>query len=275
LIIEYVLSVIISHHTVFYCIKVMNMPRIHHTVSIRKTKIEDSASQLQSALFYPASQDSIHSLFAPLHYEPGYAYPLIVWLHGRGSDERQLRLIMPLVSMRNYVAVAPRGLCIENAVEGAKECYGWPHEGDHITRVEQHIFDSIEAASQRFHISKQRVFIGGFDCGGTMAYRIGLSHPQYFAGILSLCGTFPRGRTPFSNLPLARRLPILMSVGRDSQRYPADQVCEDLRLMYTAGMSVTLRQYPCGHELSPQMLTDVDRWVIEQITSGECVQPTA
>ena len=44
-------------------------------------------------------------------------------------------------------------------------------------------------------------------------------------------------------------------------------VCDDLRLLHTAGMSITLRLYPCAHELSPQMLSDVDRWIIEQITA--------
>ena len=48
-----------------------------------------------------------YSLFAPLRYTPSYPYPLIVWLHGYGSDERQLVRVMPLVSMQNYVAVAP------------------------------------------------------------------------------------------------------------------------------------------------------------------------
>jgi hypothetical protein len=42
-------------------------------------------------------------------------------------------------------------------------------------------------------------------------------------------------------------------------------VCEDLRLLHTAGLSVTLRQYPCGHELAPQMLADANRWIMEQI----------
>ena len=38
-------------------------------------------------------------------------------------------------------------------------------------------------------------------------------------------------------------------------------------LFHAAGMSVTLRQYPCAQELSPQILRDVDRWIIEQITA--------
>ena len=74
--------------------------------------------EIQSGLFSTTQQDTIHTIFAPLHYEPGYSYPLLVWLHGPGCDERQLLRIMPLVSMRNYVAVAPRGVVDRSARQG-------------------------------------------------------------------------------------------------------------------------------------------------------------
>ena len=248
------------------------MSRIRHSDPIPKINFVEPAFEIQSALFCPASQDTIHAFFAPLHYERGYAYPLIVWLHGPGSDERQLRRIMPLVSTRNYVAVAPRGVCMKEVGGDQQEGYGWPHTYEQVPQVEQHIFDAIQAASHKYNISSQRIFLAGFDCGGTMAFRVALSHPQHFAGILSLCGALPIGRTPLANLTLARKLPIFLSVGRHSSRYPASAVCENLRLMHTAGMSVTLRQYPCGHELMTQMLADIDRWIIEQITSADSVQ---
>ncbi len=251
------------------------MSRIRQLVSLPKTNFVETSFSLQSALFYPASHDTIYALFAPLHYEPGYAYPLIVWLHGRKSDERQLKKIMPFVSMRNYVAVAPRGICIKESGKDKQESYGWPLAYEQIPGIEQHIFDAIEAACQKFNISRQRIFLAGFDSGGTMAFRVALSHPQYFAGILSLCGAFPSSRSPFANLTLARKLPIFMSVGRDSGQYLASEVCENLRLFHTAGMSVTLRQYPCGHELTLQMLADVDRWIIEQITSPDPAETPA
>ena len=37
-------------------------------------------------------------------------------------------------------------------------------------------------------------------------------------------------------------------------------------LFHAAGMSVTLRQYPCGDELTTQMLRDLDVWLMEQVT---------
>jgi hypothetical protein len=50
-----------------------------------------------------------YALFAPLHYEPNYAYPLIVWLHGAGGSEHELAERMPHVSPRNYLGLALRG----------------------------------------------------------------------------------------------------------------------------------------------------------------------
>ena len=243
------------------------MSRIRHSISIQKTQFAESSFQLQSPLFCPSFQDSIHALFIPRPYEPGYDYPLIVWLHGQGSDERQLRAIMPKLSLQNYMAIAPRGVCMKGVYGDEKEGYGWPQTYEQILEVEQHIFDAIEAAAQKIHFSRQRIFLAGFDSGGTMAFRVALSHPQHFAGIISLCGAFPTCRRLFGNLPLARKLPIFLAVGRNSRQYLEDEVCENLRLLYAAGMSVSLRQYPCGHEVRDQMLADVNEWVIEKITS--------
>jgi phospholipase/carboxylesterase len=188
-----------------------------------------------------------------------------VWLHGRGSDERQLQRVMPLVSMQNYVAVAPRGVHLTEADGDPREAYGWRQSDDHIRHAEQRVFDSLELAAHKYHIEPRRIFLSGFDVGGTMALRLAMSHPDRFAGVISLCGAFPAGGTPFGNLIAARRLGIFLASGRASGDYPATQVCEDLRLLHTAGLSITLRQYPCGQELMPQMLADVNRWIMEQI----------
>ncbi len=198
-------------------------------------------------------------MFTPLHYEADYAYPLLVWLHGTGMNESQLLRIMPMVSMRNYAAVAPRGI---STFDGQ---VSWPQNPDDIHRSEQRVFDAVDAASQRYHVSSDRIFLVGMDSGGTMAFRIAMNHPDRFAGVLSICGAFPNEHRPFCQLDRARRLPIFMAVGRDSREFSPAEACENLKLFHSAGMSVSLRQYPCGHQLAPQMLADVDRWVMEQI----------
>ena len=223
---------------------------------------------VESALFSTTSP-STYGLFVPLHFERGYAYPLIVWLHGQGADERQLMRVMPMVSMRNYVAVAPRGVRMMLSSSGDCEGHGWRQSEDVIEEAQRRIFESIEAVGEKFRYSRQRVFLAGFGTGGTMAFRVAFNHPRRFAGVLSFCGCFPSGHTPFSNLTDARRLAVLLAVGRRSQEFPSADVCRDLRLLHTAGLATTLREYPCGHELAPQMLADLDRWIIEQVTSED------
>jgi phospholipase/carboxylesterase len=199
-----------------------------------------------------------------MHYAPGYAYPLIVWLHGNGSDERQLQRVMPVISMQNFIAVAPQGFSIESTFSSPSG-FGWSQTSDQIQQAEQRVYECIDMAQRKYHIAPRRIFLAGVDAGGTMALRLALSAPHRFAGVLSLGGAFPVGGTPFNNLVAARRLGVFLATGRASTVYPAAQVCEDLKLLHTAGLSITLREYPCGHELHPQMLADVNRWVMEQI----------
>lgn len=234
-----------------------------------------SKLEIQSAFCSTTSHETTCALFGPLHYEPGYAYPLIVWLHGQGSDERQLLRIMPLVSMRNYVAVAPRGVSLSDSPSDAEEPdasgYGWQQSDEVIEQARQRVFDGIAVARRKFHMARRRIFLAGFDGGGTMAFRLAMNHPQHFAGVLSFCGAFPSDRSPLEHLVDARQLAMFLAVGRDSREYPSAEVCRNLRLFHAAGLSITLRQYPCGHELAPQMLADMDHWILEQFAAAETI----
>ena len=211
---------------------------------------------------HDAACETPHTLFSPIHYEQGYAYPLIIWLHGQcNAAERQLMKIMPIVSMRNFVAVAPRGV-----VCAATGQFGWPATEADFNLAQQRVFDCLQIASEKCNISKSRVFLAGFDDGGTMAFRIGMQFPQYFAGIVSLCGSFPQETVPLLQLDAVRQLPCLMSVGRDSAVFPPTEAARQLALFHSASMSVTVRQYPCRQELSTNMLEDVNRWIMERVT---------
>ncbi|MBN2292009.1 MAG: hypothetical protein JXM70_06255 [Pirellulales bacterium] len=222
----------------------------------------ESSFDISSGVFSPATSDSPQAIFAPLHYEPRYAYPLLVWLHGPGNDHQQLLRIMPLVSLRNYLAVAPQGILTK-----PQEEYRWDQTTSHIDLAQQRIFDCIETVSRKYNFSRRKIFLAGFDFGGTMALRVAMNSPKRFAGVISLGGAFPMGRKPFGNLNDARHLPIFLAAGRKSKSYSEAHVCSDLRLLHSAGIQVTLRQYPCGQEIAPHMLQDMDRWIIEQITA--------
>lgn len=219
----------------------------------------------------PIFQSSPLCLMAPLHYERNYAYPLFIWLHSTGADEREVRQIMPLVSSRNYAALGVRGPLAERAG------YGWPQTLEMIAAAEQSVLEGVSQARQRFNIHPDRVFVIGYEAAGTMALRLALRHPERFAGAASLNGPFPQGHAPLARLASMRGIKLFSTHCRDSQRYPIDRVCRELSLFHSAGMGITLRQYPCEDELTTQMLHDLDVWLMEQVTgiSGSGEEQTA
>jgi phospholipase/carboxylesterase len=198
--------------------------------------------------------------FAPLNYEPGYAYPLIVWLHDRGGNEHHLRRVMPHVSMRNFVAVAPRG-----TVRRRSGGFRWRQDVENIEAAETRIFDSIAEASGRFNVHAKRVFLAGCGCGGTMAVRIAWRNPERFAGVVTMGGPLPTNGSPLRRVNELRRVPCMVAMSRSSLHYPEDQVCRDLRLMHSAGCSVALRQYPGNEDLTTSMLSDLNVWAMELV----------
>jgi len=227
-----------------------------------------SLAEVEQARVQTSAAGVPHTLFTPLHYERKYAYPLIVWLHGPDANETQLQRVMPLISMRNYVAVAPRGTWSE--AEGDVSDHGrytWRQTDDDIELAEQRVLECIDLAAQRLRVNRSRVFLAGYGCGGTMALRLGLNCPSCVAGVLSLGGPFPANNRPLLRIEQARNVPLFLAHGRQSQCYPAERLCDNLRLFHVAGMSVTLRQYhPCGDEITTQMLSDMDAWIMELVT---------
>jgi phospholipase/carboxylesterase len=202
------------------------------------------------------------STFIPIHYEPGYAYPLVVWLHGPQGNEDQLRRIMPLVSMRNYIGVAPRGPQVDSDLDGS---YDWPQSLPGIEEAEARVFACIDAACHKFHVHPERIFVGGYGSGGTMAIRIAWNAPHRFAGAMSIAGAVPGTHCPLRRVNDIRRIPLLLASGKHSHTYSEEKVCRDLRLLHSAGFKLALRQYPVGDELISNMLSDLDQWVMEII----------
>ena len=204
------------------------------------------------------------AVFMPLHYEPNYSYPLIVWLHQDGDDESRLADLMFDVSLRNYVAVAPRG-----PESSWSEGFTWPQTLQNIEQSHLAVAAAIDEACGRFNINSQRIYLAGEGAGGTMAFRLACREPELFAGVISLNGQFPEGLVPLSRLKSCRQLPVLWGHARESGSFAESQLCHQLKLLHICGFSVTLRQYPCDDHLMSQAYRDVDVWIMDSINGTD------
>lgn len=217
------------------------------------------ASLLSEGLAPPVDS----SFFVPLHYESGYRYPLVVWLHDEGDNMGQLSRVMAAMSLRNYVGVAPRG-----PRGDATRGYSWPQERSQLERAHEAVDSAVDQAQTRFSIHPERIFIGGFGSAGTMALRIAFERADLFRAVISLNGQLPQTQTPLAEWQGCRGLDIFWAHFRDSLTFSESTLCRQLRLLHIAGFSVTLRQYPGEEVLSDRVLSDVDRWMMQMIASA-------
>jgi phospholipase/carboxylesterase len=205
--------------------------------------------------------------FLPTAYEPRYPYPLVVFFHGHGGTEEQVLRLAPRLSRRNYICISLRGPRQVGLRPDGQPGYTWGCHGQHDAWVEDYVFHSIEQTRRHFHVHSERIYLAGLCEGATFAYRLGILYPDRIGGVISLNGSMPRHGAPLFRWPDVRRLRVFIGHGIANAYVPLSMAQNDYRLLYTAGLGVALHTYPANHRLHPDMLRDVNRWLIAQCTT--------
>ena len=116
-----------------------------------------------------------YSVFLPESFNANTQYPLIVFLHGSGNDERQLMPgLVRVFGALEFPIIAPkaRGLSSEYAGNSGKD-----------------VFECIEHFISLYpNIRRDRIFLMGFSMGGTGTWRLGILKPVYFRGLVIISG---------------------------------------------------------------------------------------
>jgi phospholipase/carboxylesterase len=233
--------------------------------------------------------------FIPQGYEPNYAYPLLVMFHGRGGDEHQLVTMMPALSWRYYVGLSLRGPEIVMR-RGREIGQSWGsafarpdrqalmtrsslHPGeavrrilaggplDAVDRLEDGVFGAIRELRRSIHVHSERIYLAGVGEGAAVAYRMVLSHPERFAGVVAVNGWLPAG-APLARVKDCRSLRILVVHGEWNDRSPIMAARRDVATLRAGGLRVAFHAYPCGHRVTSPMLADIDTWLMHQCTSS-------
>jgi len=199
--------------------------------------------------------------FLPVGYEPRYPYPLLVFFHGQGGNEEQMLRLAPRMSRRNFISIGLRGPIPLGPRRDGTLGYAWG-EDDEDCVIEDYLFRAVEQTRRTYHIHSERIYLAGYAEGATLAYRLGLAHPEKFGGVISLNGCMPRRERPLFRWPQVRSLRVFIGHGIADAVIPMSMSRADYRLLYTAGLPVEMHSYATTHRLHPDMLRDVNRWIV-------------
>jgi phospholipase/carboxylesterase len=242
------------------------------------------------------ASELVESRFIPQRYEPNYPYPLLVLFHARGGDEQQMVRSMPAMSWRNYVGLglrapdphlrrgrpegfswgpafarpdrhAPRTSPAVSEAEAVRRRL-WGVDADPVDLLEDSVFSAIRQTRRALHVHSERIFLVGIGEGAAVAYWLGLSYPERFAGVVAINGYIPGGFRPLGRLKACRDLGILVVHGEWNARVPVRAARRDVAMLRAGGLQVAFQSYPCAHRITAPMLSDVDTWLINHCTSA-------
>ncbi len=203
----------------------------------------------------------------PDHYEPGYAYPLLVLFHGRGGNEEQILRIAPKISSQNFVYLSLRGPEPLGRRPSGQKGFGWEHpNADDM--FGEYVRLSVELTRRTYHIHSERVYLVGVNEGVSAAYRAGFALAGKVAGVVALNGAMPRnpeGR-PIFNLADAQPLRILLGQGTNCPDPIRSAMEEDYTLLDSAGASVVKTEYSSG-KIHANTLREINHWVVDSVNA--------
>lgn len=239
------------------------MPELSHT----HWRIDRPAEGFYTTQL-PALPDRPVRTFLPTDYQPRYAYPLVVLLHGNGGSEESVGRLAPRLSRRNYICISLRGPKDLGRRADGRAAFGWGTDNSDDGMIEEYLVNAVEQTRRTYHVHSERVYLAGVCEGAEVAYRLGLGMADRVAGVIALNGQIPKGSgAPLFRLGAVRNLPVLIGHGVANPVVPYASAQRDYRLLYAAGADVRLVGYPTNHKIHPNMLRDVNRWIMGGVTA--------
>lgn len=206
------------------------------------------------------------SLFLPEPFEPRYHYPVVIWLHRDDSNEDELLSVMPQISGQNYIGIGFRGTSDDG--QSPTGSFHWEASAEKREHFLEEIRDTLEEMGRFFRMDSERIYLAGFEAGATMALELQLAAPELFAGTIAVGGSIPEleaGRNRFRELS---RCNVLLSLGRCDRTLDLKKFADAAQQLDRTGLQVETRLYDTIHELQPDILRDINLWLMSQCRSA-------
>ena len=185
-----------------------------------------------------------YGLYIPQNYNPKKKYPLVVMLHGAGSNHRlalrrvfgrsnengendvETSRVFPPLKDVNYIVVSPfaRGTMGYQGI------------------AEKDVLDVVADVKKRFNIDEDRMYLTGLSMGGGGTMWIGLSYPDMWAAIAPVCPAPPEGTLPL--VANALNVPTYFFQGDADPAVKVDSTRLWVKRFEDAGIATGYDEYP-------------------------------
>jgi phospholipase/carboxylesterase len=196
--------------------------------------------------------------------------PLLLLLHGIGSNEHDLYGLAPFLDQR-FLIISVRA---PNTLGPGS--YAWfdadftprgpvinPEQAEASRKT---LITLLHEATTAYGADPERVYLMGFSQGAIMSASVALTQPELVAGAVLMSGRILPEILPLiaSNEELTG-LPFLVVHGTADMVLPISHGRASREFLSSLPVELTYHEYPMGHEVSQESLADVTTWLTEQL----------
>ncbi|MGA9703140.1 alpha/beta hydrolase [Pseudomonas sp.] len=197
--------------------------------------------------------------------------PLVIFLHGFGSNEEDLFGIKDALpstwtylSARAPMPVDPHGFRWFTKTLDDADYNG---ETADLQRSAALIADFVTQATAKYHTQPDRVFLVGFSQGAIMSYEVGLRQPQRVRGIAALSGSvLPVLKAELKPDERLNKLAIFIGHGTLDQALPYASATRANEVLTGLGLKPEFHGYRgMNHTVSEAEVEDLKAWLEQSL----------
>jgi phospholipase/carboxylesterase len=202
------------------------------------------------------------------------APPLLLLLHGVGSNEHDLFGLVPYLDKR-FLIISVRA---PNTLGPGS--YAWfevdfTPQGPAINPAQAEasrlaLITFLDEAVEAYGVDPKQVYLMGFSQGAIMSASVALTRPQLVAGVVLMSGRIlPEIQPLIAPNEELSGLPFLVVHGTADMVLPISYGRASRQLLSSLPVELTYHEYRMGHEVSQESLADVTAWLSAQLDKAK------
>lgn len=214
----------------------------------------------------PQNDFSLFHLVRESNVKDGSA-PLLIMLHGYGSDEKDLFSFaseLPerffIVSARAPYQLQPYGHAWYNIYFEASD--GKWSDDEQAKQSVGLIAEFIDEITEAYPVNKENVTLLGFSQGCILSYAVALTFPEKINQVIGLSGYVNKKILPENLNPnLYKHLKVYSSHGSVDQVIPVEWAWQTQPFLNKLGIENQYSEFPVGHGVAPQNFFEFKNWL--------------
>lgn len=206
-----------------------------------------------------------YRLRLPADYDENRAYPLVLGLHGYGSNHDIFATLWQ--EPQDFIYVAPQGpYPVVLDEELGFSWFVWDEDDPGLSRQslelgEQYLFEVIDDVAKRHRVSDR--FILGFSQGSMVAYGIAIRNPGEFDGLVAIAGRLGEDWLTEDQFRAGSDLEVLICHGDRDRQIRIGQAREARDLLDRYGYETTFYEFAGGHDIPDDAAATAAEWIME------------